>query len=172
MSSYLQTYGIEEERRGRTLKRILTSAGVLLIVLILGYAFFHNFPERQKAKHFLSLVNSHNYKAAYTEWGCTDASPCPNYDFGRFMQDWGPKAGSGDWEIASTDSCQYFLTINVQAKGSELQSLAVQRSDHTLGYAPAPECQERKWRWKQFFQHVMGKDPKPPADAAAPPAAQ
>jgi len=46
--------------------------------------------------------------------------------------------------------------VNVQAPGTELQSLAVQRSDKSLGYAPAPECQERQWRWKAFFQRLFG----------------
>ena len=39
---------------------------------------------------------------------------------------------------------------------SELQSLAVERDNHTLGFAPAPECQERQWRWKQFFERLFG----------------
>lgn len=165
MEGYLQTYGVDEERRGRIIKRVVLACLALLLVALAGYLFFHNWPERQTAKSFLAKVNRHDYRAAYAQWGCTDKSPCPNYDFGRFMEDWAPKNSQGPWTIASTDSCNTFLTINVQAPGSELQSLAVQRNDHSLGFAPAPECQEPKWHWKQFFQRAMGKAPAP-----APPA--
>ncbi len=48
------------------------------------------------------------------------------------------------------------MTVNVQAQGAELQSLSVQRDDHELGFAPAPECQEKQWHWKQFFQRLIG----------------
>lgn len=162
MASYLQTYGVEEARRGRVIKAIVLSAVASLLVAVIAYLIFHNLPERQKVRAFLAEVNSHDYKAAYTEWGCTDKTPCPNYDMRRFMEDWGPSSAKGSWSVASTDSCRTFLTVNVQAPGSELQSLAVQRADHSLGFAPAPECQERKWRWKQFFARLTGGGAPPP----------
>src|SRR5437764_6434637 len=140
MGSYLQTYGVEDARRGRAIKAILLIAGVLFVLVVAGYFFFHNFPERQKVKRFLSEINAHDYKAAYAEWGCTSQSPCPNYDFQRFMSDWGANT-NGKWNVSSTDSCATFLTVNVQAPGAEVQSLAVQRNDISLGFAPAPECQ-------------------------------
>jgi hypothetical protein len=166
MESYLQTYGVEDARRGRTIKGVLLSVSALLITVAVGYLLFHNFPERRKVKRFLAEINTHDYKSAYEEWGCTSQSPCPNYDFQRFMNDWGTKTG-GSWTVASTDSCVTFLTVNVQAPGSELQSLAVQRNDRSLGFAPAPECQERKWRWKQFFQRFFGHEPPPPTPPRA-----
>jgi hypothetical protein len=73
------------------------------------------------------------------------------------MDDWGPsKKIASPWRVASVDGCKSFVTVNVQAEGSELQSLAVQRNDDSLGFAPAPECQEKQWRWKQFFSHLFG----------------
>jgi hypothetical protein len=73
------------------------------------------------------------------------------------MADWGPsKKASSPWKIASVDGCRTFVTVNVQADGSELQSLAIERDNHELGFAPSPECQERKWRWKQFFERIFG----------------
>jgi len=71
------------------------------------------------------------------------------------MRDWGAKVAS-PWKIASVDGCKTFVTVNVQANGAELQSLMVERGTHVMGFAPAPECQEREWHWKQFFQHVFG----------------
>lgn len=157
MGSYLQNFGVEEYRRNRTIKWIVLSCLAAAILVLAGYLIFHNYPEKRVVTHFLADLNGRNYDAAYREWGCTSSHPCPNYDRGRFMDDWGPsKKTSSPWRIASVDGCKSFVTINVQADGSELQSLAVERNDHSLGFAPSPECQERQWRWKQFFGRLFG----------------
>jgi hypothetical protein len=155
MGSYLQQYGEGDERRIRIIKTIVLACVILLIVGISAYLFFRNFPEKQVVKHFLAEVNAHQYDAAYRDWGCTSSHPCRDYDFNRFMQDWGAKVSS-PWSIASVDGCKTFVTVNVQASGAELQSLAVERGTHDLSFAPAPECQERQWHWKQFFHRLFG----------------
>ncbi|MBV9226256.1 MAG: hypothetical protein JOY85_19660 [Acidobacteriaceae bacterium] len=159
MGSFFQQYGVEEERRGRVIKAIVLSCLGIAVLAIVGYFVLHNYSEKQVVNRFLQQINAHNYQEAYREWGCTAAHPCPNYSYNRFLDDWGPQKKAGSpWKIASTDGCQAFLTVNVQAEGAELQSLSVQRSDKSLGFAPYPECQERKWHWKQFFQRVFGGD--------------
>ena len=157
MGSYLQSYGVEEYRRNRTIKWIiLTCIGVAILALA-AYLLFHDYSEKQVVNRFLAQLNGHNYDAAYRDWGCTPQHPCPNYDRGRFMEDWGPSNKLlSPWKIASVDSCKSFVTVNVQADGSELQSLSVQRNDDSLGFAPSPECQEKQWRWKQFFARLFG----------------
>ena len=156
MSSYLQQYGAGEEKRNRTIKWIILSVLGALVIAFAAYLIFHNYPEKRVANRFLADLNAHNYQAAYRDWGCTPEHPCPNYDFNRFMQDWGPQSkATSPWRVQSTDSCKTFLTVNVQAQGTELQSLAIERDNHSLSYAPAPECQERRWRWKQFFQRIL-----------------
>jgi hypothetical protein len=157
VASYLQQYGAGDEQRSRVIKRIILGAIGVVVVAIAAYLLLHNFPEKQVAKHFLAEVNGGQFQQAYRDWGCTPEHPCKNYDFNRFMQDWGQsKNGSAPWTIASVDGCKTFVTVNVQAPGSQLQSLAVERDNHELGFAPAPECQERKWRWKQFFERIFG----------------
>lgn len=158
MGSYLQHYGVDEYRRNRTIKWIILSCVGAVILVVAGYFLYHNYPEKQVVNHFLTAVNQHNYDEAYREWGCTPQHPCPNYDRGRFLDDWGPsKKITAPWKVASVDGCKTFVTINVQAPGSELESLAVQRNDKSLGFAPSPECQERQWRWKQFFGRLFGR---------------
>src|SRR5579875_895836 len=157
MGSYLQSYGVDEARRNRTIKWIIISAAIVVVLAIAGYLIFHNYSEKQVVKHFLGDLNSHNYQAAYRDWGCSTQHPCPNYDFTRFQDDWGPgKKISSPWKINSIDGCKTFVTVNVQADGSELESLAVQRDNDSLSFAPAPECQEKQWHWKQFFQRIFG----------------
>lgn len=156
MGTFLQGYGAEEDRRNRAIKWIIFSFIALVILAIAAYLFFHNYPEKQAVKRFVTEVNDRQYQEAYRDWGCTGAHPCPNYDYNRFMEDWGPtkKVGSS-WKIASVDGCKTFVTVNVQADGAELQSLAVDRENKSLGFAPSPECQERRWRWKAFFQRLI-----------------
>ncbi len=157
MGSYLQTYGEGDERRNRVIKILIFSFIGLLILLWALYLFFHNHSEKQTVSRFLQKVNAHDYTAAYGDWGCTSATPCTNYDYNRFLLDWGPgkKVGS-PWKIASVDGCKSFVTVNVQASGSELESLGVQRGSKTIMFAPAAECQEPQWRWKQFFRRIFG----------------
>jgi hypothetical protein len=156
MGSYLQQYGVEDERRGRVTKRIVIACVVVLVAVITAYLFFHNYPEKRAAGKFISLINTRDYQGAYHDWGCTDQHPCPNYSFQRFMNDWGPQSKAATpWKVASVDGCKSFVTVNVQAQGAELQSLAIQRDDHSLGFAPSPECQEKQWRWGQFFHRVF-----------------
>lgn len=157
MGSYLQQYGAGDERRSRIIKIIILSCLAIVIVAIAAYFFYHNYPEKQVVKHFLAQLNAHQYEQAYRDWGCTPDHPCPNYNYERFMQDWGPNQKiSSPWGIASVDGCRTFVTINVQAAGAELQSLSVQRDNRSLSFAPSPECQEKQWHWKQFFQRLFG----------------
>jgi hypothetical protein len=155
MASYMAGYGVEDERRGKVIKYIAFSVLAALLLGWLGYAFLHNYPEKHVAKQFLALVNEHNYQAAYSIW-CPKV--CEHYDYGQFVADWGPsKKIASPWKIDSTDSCKAFLTVNVTVDGTELQSLSVERGTDVLSFAPAPECQEYKWHWKQFFRHTFGR---------------
>ena len=155
MESYLADYGIEDERRGKVIRYIVISVVTVQLIGGFSYAVFRNYPEKHVAKEFLTLLNEHNYQAAYAIW-CPKA--CEHYDFKRFMADWGAnKQAASQWKIDSTDSCKAFLTVNVTADGAELQSLSVERGTNVLSFAPAPECQEYKWRWKQFFNRVFGR---------------
>jgi hypothetical protein len=156
MGAYLQNYGAGEERRNRIIKFMILGALVALIVLVIAYFFFHDRSEKKTVERFLAQINAHNYKDAYITWGCTEANPCRNYDFGRFLEDWGPKTkATSPWRIASMEGCRSFVTVNVTADGAELQSLGVERGAKTVSYAPSSECMERKWHWKQFFQRIF-----------------
>jgi hypothetical protein len=158
MGSYLQGYGVGEERRNTIIKRIIFAViGVALLGWV-AYLVFEDYSEKQVIKKFLAEVNRHDYKDAYASWGCNTSTPCPNYNYSRFLEDWGPaKKVTSPWKVASVDSCRSFVTVNVQADGAELQSLGVERGARTIMYAPSPECQERKWHWKQFFQRIFNR---------------
>jgi hypothetical protein len=157
MGTYLQSYGEGEEHRSNIIKIVVGSLVGVLILLWILYLVLHDYAEKRTVQHFLDQVNSRAYQQAYSAWGCSEKTPCPNYDYRRFMSDWGPSAKAAPpWKIVSVDGCKGFVTVNVQASGSELQSLGVERGTKTVMYAPAAECQEPKWHWKQFFQRIFG----------------
>lgn len=152
-TSYLEGYGVEDQRRSRAIRYIILGAVAAMILVVAGYFYLHDYGEKQIAKQFLAELNEHQYQAAYSTW-CP--KPCEQYDYARFAEDWVNKKISSAWKIDSTDSCRAFLTVNVTADGTELQSLSVERGTKVLSFAPAPECQEYKWHWKQFFRRMFG----------------
>jgi hypothetical protein len=157
MGGYLQTYGAGEEERSRLIKRIVLSCLAVVVLAVVAYFLLKDHAEKSKAKLFLADLNAHRYQQAYLDWGCTPAAPCRDYSYQQFLQDWGPKKAESPWKIAATDSCRDFYTVDVQTAGSDLQSIMVERNaQHIMGFAPAPECQERQWRWGQFFHRLFG----------------
>jgi hypothetical protein len=157
MGAFLQNYGAGEERRNKIIKWSIGIAVGVVLLAWFSYLSLHNFFETRTVKNFLAEVNSRNYQAAYRDWGCTEATPCPNYDYKRFLEDWGPdKKIASPWKIDSVEGCTSFVTVNVQAQGSELESLGVLRGSKTVMFAPSPECQEKTWKWKQFFHRLFG----------------
>jgi hypothetical protein len=159
MAGYLQNYGAGEEHRNRIVKFIILGVLAALILALAAYLFLHNRSEEKTVEHFLAQVNAHDYKDAYVTWGCTEANPCRNYDYARFLEDWGPKTkATSPWKIATVEGCNAFVTVNVTADGAALQSLGVERGARTVSYAPSSECQEKKWHWKQFFQRIFGSN--------------
>src|SRR5579875_833844 len=122
MGSYLQQYGVSEEHRNRVIRWIIIGCVAALVLWAILYFALHDRSETNTVKTFLAQVNAHNYRAAYSDWGCTAATPCPNYDFSRFMDDWG-KTVTSPWKVANVDGCKTFVTVNVVAGGAEMQSL-------------------------------------------------
>ena len=119
MAGYLDQYGIGDERRGRIVKRTLLAILVALLVALALYLFFKDYPEEQAAKHFLSEVNAGQLQTAYQTWGCSEAHPCPNYIYQKFLEDWSKKSGaSGDWTISKVEGCNSGVIVTVSAPGA------------------------------------------------------
>jgi hypothetical protein len=156
MASYLDAYGAEDERRFRTIKRIVIAAVILVAVGLTAYLLLKNYREKQVIKHFLGQVNAGKYQAAYQSWGCTDTHPCPEYNYQKFMEDWGAKSNRNAWKISDVDGCPTGVIVTVSNGGSDSQPLWVQRSDKSISFSPWPECQGRQWRFRQFFRRIFG----------------
>jgi hypothetical protein len=150
MASYLEAYGATEEQRAKRIRLIKNSAIILsavIVVALIAYGIFKNYSEEQQAKTFVSLLQAHDYQAAYRLWGCSDAHPCPDYPFDKFLEDWGPKSAHADQSsahIGLSQSCGSGVVIRLDYKGSEEPvSLWVEHSTKIISFAPWAECPGR-----------------------------
>ena len=150
MAGYLEAYGAAEEQRAKRIHLIKTASIVLGSVIVLGliaYGIFKNYSEEQQAKHFVTLLQAHNYQEAYKLWGCSDAHPCPDYPFDKFMEDWGPKSAHADQSsahIGLSQSCGSGVVIRLDYKGSEEPvTLEIERGTKIISFAPWAECPGR-----------------------------
>jgi len=147
MAGYLEAYGASEEHRVQRIRLIKNTAIAVAAVLIVGltlYGIFKNYSEEQQVKSFVALTRSQDYRAAYALWGCTDAHPCPDYTFKKFMDDWGPTSAHADQssaKIGLSQSCGSGVVIRLDYKGSEEPvTLEVERGTKIVGFAPWEEC--------------------------------
>ncbi len=143
MAGYLDQYGAGEDRRWKIIKTVVIA--LLLIVVIGGSLFFvfHNYREERRVKDFLSLLEVHDYKAAYALFGCTEVKPCPYYPFEKFMEDWGPKSGRSGFQnarITRSRSCGSGVLMTVDYGKNQQEKLWVERQDMSIGFPPVQGC--------------------------------
>lgn len=143
MAGYLDQYGAGEERRGKIIKTVVIS--VLLLVVVGGSLLFvfHNYREERQVKEFFSQLGSHNYKAAYALFGCTETKPCRYYPFDKFMEDWGPNSGRAGFEnarITRSRSCGSGVLMTVDYGKNQQEKLWVERQDMSIGFPPVQGC--------------------------------
>ena len=143
MAGYLDQYGAGEERRGKIIKTVVLS---LVAVIVIGGILlfnFHNIREERRVKQFFNDLGSHDYKAAYALFGCTDATPCRYYPFDKFMEDWGPSSGHTGYEnarITRSRSCGSGVLLTVDFGNNRQEKLWVERKDMSVGFPPVQGC--------------------------------
>jgi hypothetical protein len=143
MAGYLDQYGAGEERRGKIIKTVVIS--VLLLVVVGGSLLFvfHNYREERQVREFFNQLGSHDYKAAYALFGCTEAKPCRYYPFDKFMEDWGPNSGRKGFEnarITRSRSCGSGVLMTVDYGKNQQEKLWVERQDMSIGFPPVQGC--------------------------------
>ena len=152
MAGFLEGYGVEDARRARTLKWALI---LILSAIVIGsvlYFLLRSYPAKAKVGDFLEDLRRQNYRAAYEMWGCTASSPCRDYSFEKFLEDWGPKSPHANAAAASIARTRYcgpgvIVTVNFGKSGDDVL-LWYQRSDRTLGFAPWPVCAPQPKAWQ------------------------
>jgi hypothetical protein len=146
MAGFLDQYGAGDERRGKIIKTLVIS---LLTVAVVGgslFFVFHNFREERRVKQFYTLLGGKDYKAAYALFGCTDTTPCRDYGFDRFLEDWGPASGHTDLSnvrISRSRSCGSGVLLTVEYGTNQQEKLWVERRDMSIGFPPVQACPAR-----------------------------
>ncbi len=142
MYDYLSSYGVTDARRERWRNRILISLLVLTVGGFSGYFFFRTYFEKQTMNRFLDLLAQRNYPAAHALFGCTEGTPCRDYSYQKFLEDWGPGSIWSDphyAEIAKVRYCGDTVIFNLFIKGDDV-NLVVNKADQQIGFAPWPTC--------------------------------
>jgi hypothetical protein len=148
---------IARKRTQRLIATIVFVVGLLFVGVLgflLGYGwFFAYWPEERVAGRFFDAVEKQDYNAAYGIWmQDADWRQHPerhaNYPFGEFYRDWGP---GGQWGLIKTykvygagkcpphgaaDSGTGIVVDVVVNDRAEHAQVWVEKSDHTLSYAP------------------------------------
>jgi hypothetical protein len=143
VAGYLDQYGAGDERRARIVKSVVIWFVVVVAAAGALFFFFRNFREEQRVKDFFKDLASHDYKAAYALFGCTDAKPCRDYAFPQFMEDWGPNSGrsnTANFRISRSRSCGSGVILTVDFGKDQQEKLWVERKDMTVGFSPYPGC--------------------------------
>lgn len=146
MSTYLDEYGAKDSRREKIRNWILISLAVVLVVGGGLYFTFRNYNEEKRAKLFLEMLRTQQYEKAYEVWGCSQAKPCRDYSYDKFLEDWGPKSAHADVSrvtVVRTRSCSGGIIQTLRFGEKDEVLLWVDRSDLTLGFAPWPTCNPR-----------------------------
>ena len=140
MAGYLDHYGAGDDRREKIIKWIVFS--VLGLVLVGGPLVFQFYDYRQESqvKRFFRLLETHDYKAAYALWGCSDAQPCTGYSLNSFLDDWGPSRDTGNMRITRSRSCGSGVILTVNFDQNRQERLWVEKSNLTIGFSPFPGC--------------------------------
>ena len=146
MAGYLDHYGEAEAHREKTFKIIRTLALSLVTLSIAGgvlFFIFHNYREEQRVKQFYTYLAGKNYKAAYALFGCTDTTPCRDYGFDKFLEDWGPNSGHNDLSnvrVSRSRSCGSGVLLTIQFGANQQEKLWVERRDMSIGFPPVQAC--------------------------------
>ena len=143
MPGYLDQYGAGEEERERIIRRVIVSVLAVTLAGSVLYFFFKNYKQESQAKVFFRELKQHNYQAAYRVWGCTETTPCRDYPYATFMEDWGPgslRADVSSYHIRKSRACGSGVILTVDFGKNQEEKLWVEKQDLTIGFSPWPGC--------------------------------
>lgn len=163
MAGYLESYAAIEERKARNrtrLKRSIIIGVCALVVALFLYAIFKNRHQEREVKSFLGLLQNHQYQDAYHMWGCGEKTPCRDYAFPKFLEDWGPTsphANAANAKISLSQSCGDGAFIRLQYAHAEPVGLMVDKSTDIISFAPSDwvECPGRHWHFWEFIKGLF-----------------
>ena len=154
MPGYLEDYGVTDAKREKKVKVLVVSVLAVTITTATLYGLFRDYKEESKVKQFLAAVERKDFPAAYSYWGCTKESPCRDYSYEKFLEDWGPKGENTSLVNAGIYDSERCGTGFLAALHSGNQDVAlwVERSTGIVSYAPWIICPEKKLRLMKWLK--------------------
>jgi len=158
----MSDYGAEDERRAEIRRKIVLAVLAVLACLFIWWMFLRNWREERKLDEFVETLRLKNYQKGYAMFGCTSRTPCAEYPYPRFLEDWGPEgryksAGSATilrsghtgssarrflLKFKPPDDCSENIIRVLRFDDIELPML-VNRADGVVGFSPWPVCNPR-----------------------------
>ena len=136
---FLADYGQADRRY----EKIVQVAGyALLAAVVLGgiyWLFFRNWREERQVSRFLTLIEQQKYEDGYRMWGCSTETPCPNYSYNKFMEDWGPNSSLGKvtrYHVGRSYDQPSGVIILVEVNGRKIPNLWVGEGSEVIGFSP------------------------------------
>lgn len=149
---YLSNFGVADAKREkRFLRTVALIVGSVLLATFL-WLYFRTFYEERAVHQFLSNLQKHDYKTAHAQFGCTDATPCRDYDFTKFMEDWGDKSPYADVsnvKVTLAEPCGNTVWVTIKHPGQKELGLGVDTETRIITFAPEARC-PGVWRAREF----------------------
>jgi hypothetical protein len=153
MSGYLEEYGAGEDRKETLIRNSIVIAAILVVAGAFSFYLFRTFPEVRATKHFVNLLRARDYPGAYAAWGCN--SPCADYPYDKFMEDWGPQHAGASPHITDSETCGSGVIVTVAADGGP-RSLFVVKGSQALSFSPVNFCAHRG-AWTIMLHRTLGR---------------
>lgn len=167
MSSFMEGYGVNEERRNRLIKRIVLVGLAVAIIGTSGYFYFRTWPQERIMGRFMDALERGDYDAAYQMWCPADLpDKCRYYDRERFDEDWGPGTPYSNVAAATNefvDFCDTAVVFSYSYPDADPIGLWVDRDDGVISFAPWLRCPGRHWQLSGLFDRLFGSNTPPPS---------
>ena len=154
MASYLDSYGEGDEQRLRVIKRSVIAVIAAVVIAVGAYFGLQKHPRKAGSQSVFVGSKCRALPGRLPTLGVIQIPiPALNTAIKNFWKT-GDRNKPGSTGISDVDGCPTGVVITVSAAGSQPAPLWVQRSDKRLSFSPWPECQGKRWRFRQFFRRM------------------
>jgi len=144
------SYGATEERRSRSVKRLVLIGLVAIVAGATLFVVFRNWREEKVIKQFFSLLQHEQYQEAYKLW-----APSKYYPPEKFLEDFGPTGMYKDVShsaIQHEDVCSGGVVFNIVPAKGDAWGLIVNSESNQISFYSEPRCPGKHWQIWEFLR--------------------